>query len=95
MQFAEDAAARGEAGVWKATVPPQAVLALFGDEREQEVVVNPNMLRGRVALDERIPEKVDDERRDADRRGSSPAPEARLGPPPTRLRQAVSGAQKV
>jgi hypothetical protein len=47
----------GEHAVWKATVPPRAVLALYGDEREQEVVVNPNMLRGRVALDERIADR--------------------------------------
>ena len=32
------------------SIPPSAVLALYGDEREQEVVVNPHMLRGRVAL---------------------------------------------
>ena len=36
-------------------VPPRAVLALFGDDREQEVVVNPNMLRGRIEFDETIP----------------------------------------
>ena len=28
---------------------------MFGDDREQEVVVNPNMLRGRIEFDETIP----------------------------------------
>lgn len=41
-------------GLYRATVPPRAILALFGDHREQEVVVNPNMLRGRVELVERV-----------------------------------------
>jgi hypothetical protein len=64
VHFAERYAAyRGDQGVWKATVPPVAVLALFGDEREQEVVIDPNMLRGRVSLDERIAEKIDEGRR--------------------------------
>jgi hypothetical protein len=30
--------------------PPPAILALFGDAREHEVVVNPNMLRGRLEV---------------------------------------------
>jgi hypothetical protein len=38
----------------RAVVPPRAVLAMFGDEREQEIVVNPNMLTGRIALDEKV-----------------------------------------
>ena len=47
--FAEAEAGFGiDAGVWRATVPGSAVLAMFGDERETEVVVNPNMLRGRI-----------------------------------------------
>lgn len=37
-------------GLYMAEVPGRAILAVFGDEREQEVVVNPNMLRGRVTL---------------------------------------------
>jgi hypothetical protein len=54
--FAEGVAAFDvEAGIYRATILPHAVLALFGDEREQEVVVNPNMLRGRVQLDHIIP----------------------------------------
>lgn len=64
VQFAEEYAAEGrEQAVWKATIPPGAVLARFGDEREQEVVVNPNMLRDRVSLDQRITEQVDHEHR--------------------------------
>jgi hypothetical protein len=39
-------------GVFRATLPAKAALAVFGDEREQEVVVNPNMLRGRIVLEE-------------------------------------------
>lgn len=54
--FAKGVAAFGvEAGIYSATIPPRAVLALFGDEREQESVVNPNMLRGGISLDEIIP----------------------------------------
>ena len=34
--------------VFQTTVPGRAVLAVFCDEREQEVVVNPHMLRGRA-----------------------------------------------
>jgi len=37
-------------GLYRAEVPGRAVLAIFGDDREQEVVVNPNMLKGRVEL---------------------------------------------
>ena len=44
-----------ESAVFEATVPFRSVLALFGDQREQECVVNPNMLRGRVRVDEVIP----------------------------------------
>ncbi len=44
-----------EVAVYRAVVPPRAILAAFGDEREQEFVVNPNMLRGRIVLDEVIP----------------------------------------
>jgi hypothetical protein len=54
--FAEGVATLGvEAGIYRATIPPRAVLALFGDDREQEVVVNPNTLRGRVQLHKIIP----------------------------------------
>lgn len=44
-----------ESAVFEATIPGRAVLALFGDQREQECVVNPNMLRGRVPVDEIVP----------------------------------------
>jgi hypothetical protein len=37
-------------GLYRANVPSRAVLAVFGDDREQEFIVNPNMLRGRVQL---------------------------------------------
>jgi hypothetical protein len=54
--FAEGVVTFGvEAGIYRATIPPRAVLALFGDDREQEVVVNPNTLRGRIQLHEIIP----------------------------------------
>ena len=33
------------------------MLAVFGDPREQEIVVNPSMLRGRIVLDERLAAK--------------------------------------
>lgn len=46
---------RRPAAVYRAELPPRAVLGVFGDEREQELVVNPNMLRGRVELIEEIP----------------------------------------
>jgi hypothetical protein len=42
--------------VYRALVPPPAVLARFETRRESEVVINPNMLRGRVeVLDRRSP----------------------------------------
>ena len=41
-------------GVFKAAVPPRAILALLGDYREQEVVVNSNMLRGCIELVEEV-----------------------------------------
>jgi hypothetical protein len=41
---------RSPCGLYRADVPGRAVLAVFGDAREQEFVVNPNMLRGRVQL---------------------------------------------
>jgi hypothetical protein len=44
----------GEAGLFSAVVPPKAMLAVFGDWREEEVVCNPNMLCGRVRLVERV-----------------------------------------
>jgi hypothetical protein len=54
--FAEAAARLGfDAGVFRAVVPPRAVLACFGDEREQEIVVNPHMLIHRIELAETIP----------------------------------------
>jgi hypothetical protein len=54
--FAHGAAEFGvEAGIFRAVVPPVAMLASLGDEREQEIVVNPNRLRGRIVLDEAIP----------------------------------------
>lgn len=45
----EDAYQRAS-GLYRAEVPGRAVLAIFGDDREQEVVVNPNMFKGRVEL---------------------------------------------
>lgn len=47
---------QGGSGLFRAVVPPAAVLAMFRDEREDEVVVNPNMLRGRVSLVDAIGE---------------------------------------
>jgi hypothetical protein len=44
-----------EPAVYRAVVPSRAVLAVFGDTREQEVVMNPHMLRGRIVVDERLP----------------------------------------
>lgn len=56
VEFAEGVAGVGfDAALFRAVVPPRAMLALFGDWREQEVVVNPNMLRGRVSVAERLP----------------------------------------
>ena len=52
--FADAAALYGPAGIFRATVPGRAVLAAFGDGREQEIVVNPNMLRSRLVLDETL-----------------------------------------
>lgn len=48
--FADRWASRGvSAGLYRAVIPPEAVLAVFFDGRnESEVVVNPNKLRGRV-----------------------------------------------
>jgi hypothetical protein len=45
---------RQPSGVFLAKLPGRAVLAMFADEREEEVVVNPNMLRGRVELVRRV-----------------------------------------
>jgi hypothetical protein len=54
--FAERKALLKPAAIYRATVPPSAVLALWlNDRAEQEVVVNPNMLRGRTSLHERMP----------------------------------------
>lgn len=41
--------------IFRATVPPGGVLACFVTGEEQEIVVNPQMLRGRVVLEERVP----------------------------------------
>ena len=49
-EFAQGRADRSPSGLYRAEVPGRAVLAVFGDDREQEFVVNPNMLRGRVQL---------------------------------------------
>jgi len=43
-----------ETGLYRAEIPARAVLAIYGDESEQEVVVNPNTLRGRVELFETV-----------------------------------------
>jgi hypothetical protein len=45
---------RTPSGVFRTTVPPNAILALLTNWHEQEVVVNPNELRGRIALVEEI-----------------------------------------
>jgi hypothetical protein len=37
---------RVEALVFRATAPPEAVLALFDDRREREVVVDPTLITG-------------------------------------------------
>jgi UDP-glucose 6-dehydrogenase len=58
--------------VFRATIPGRAVLAVFCDEREQEVVVNPHMLRERAtpeavadaALQARVMEAVADRQRE-------------------------------
>jgi hypothetical protein len=50
-------------GVFLAKLPGRAVLAMFADEREEEVVVNPNMLRGRVALVRRVDMSDESKRR--------------------------------
>ncbi len=39
---------RVASGLYRAELPGRAVLAIFGDDREQEIVINPNMLRGRI-----------------------------------------------
>ncbi len=52
--FAYQSLAHGPAGTYRAVVPPRAVLAIFEQRRESEVVVNPNMLRGRVELVEKV-----------------------------------------
>jgi hypothetical protein len=62
------------AAVYEATVPPRAVLALIPDDDnsrgESEVVVNPNMLRGRTRILEHIePTKSDREDPELDRLG--------------------------
>jgi hypothetical protein len=59
-RFADATAGLGfEAGIFRAVVPARAVLAAFGDEREQEFVVNPNMLtRDRIALTNRLPARA-------------------------------------
>jgi len=60
MEFAQ-----GKADVWgagtlyRATVPGRAVLAQFVDFREQEVVVNPDFLRGRIQVDVEVTESAE------------------------------------
>lgn len=62
VQFADAAANRdGRAALYRVTVPSAAVLGMFADAREQEVVVNPDFLRGRVEVDREVeatPESV-------------------------------------
>jgi hypothetical protein len=56
INFAQEVARNSiEAAIWRTVVPPDAVLAMFGDERETEVVVDPTMLSDQIALDEAIP----------------------------------------
>ncbi len=59
--FAEDVGALYQVpvGIYRAALPGRAVLAIFGDVREQEVVINPNMLRGRIVLSEEMPASFD------------------------------------
>lgn len=59
--FAERLALYGfdDAAVYEATLPPRAVLAMFNDRAEQEVVVNPNMLRGRIHVVEVVDRPAD------------------------------------
>lgn len=52
--FARRIAILEPANVYRATVPPGAVLAILNDRNEQEVVVNPNMLQGRTTPIEAI-----------------------------------------
>jgi hypothetical protein len=54
LGFAQGGADRHDRGaLYRAVVPPHGVLALFGDEREQEVVVNPYVVaRSRVLVEE-------------------------------------------
>jgi hypothetical protein len=54
LGFAQGGADRhGRGALYRAVVPPHGVLALFGDEREQEVVVNPYVVaRSRVLVEE-------------------------------------------
>jgi len=55
--FADLAALRGVAGLWEAKIRPAAVLALFNDEYQTEVVVNPDYLRRKRVLIEKVPAK--------------------------------------
>ncbi len=50
---------RVPAGVFAFTAPPRAVLAMFNDRAEQEVVVNPHMLRNRLRLVNQLPFPLD------------------------------------
>jgi hypothetical protein len=54
LGFAQGGADRhGQGALYRAVVPPHGVLALFGDEREQEVVVNPYVVaRSRVLVEQ-------------------------------------------
>jgi hypothetical protein len=54
LGFAQGGADRhGRSALYRAVVPPHGVLALFGDEREQEIVVNPHVVaRSRVLVEE-------------------------------------------
>ncbi len=49
-----------DGAVFQTTVSGHAVLAVFASEYEPEYVINPNMLRGRVSLDEVIPGRTGD-----------------------------------
>ena len=67
--FAEDGRASVgiRAGIFRAVIPSRAVLAIFGDSREQEIVVNPHMLRGRIERVETVEpdwDEIERQRRD-------------------------------
>lgn len=55
--FADKVWPGAEAGIYPAEIPGRAVFDVIGGPREQEIVVNPGMLRGRIVLVERLAAK--------------------------------------